>query len=212
MSQILKEYQVNFIEKKVPDFDEVFWEKANCLTDFCSPWDEDQISKIEFRALWNVEKLFFKFTVFDTAVYIDTTDESFESIGASDRVELFFRTNEDINPYYCLEMDSAARIMDFKSYPNKKFDVDWKWPREDLEVKAQKNNSFFSVEGQISMHSLKTLHLIKNNVLEVGVFRAKFNKINNLKYKPTWITWINPETTTPNFHIPSSFGRFILMQ
>nr|WP_315220777.1 carbohydrate-binding family 9-like protein [uncultured Flavobacterium sp.] len=212
MSQILKEYQVNFIEKKTPYFDEAFWKKANCLTDFCSPWEKGEFSKIEFRALWNLETLFFKFTVFDTDVYIDTTDESFKSISKSDRVELFFRTNQDINPYYCLEMDSAARIMDFKAFPNRNFDVVWKWPKTDLQVRSSNDTTSFSVEGEISLKSLKALDLIKNDTLEVGVFRAKFNRINDLQYKPTWITWVDPETADPNFHIASSFGRFILIK
>jgi hypothetical protein len=212
----MKEYQVVLTDKKHESFNKIsdsfFWERATCLTDFCSPWNIDSFSKIEFRALWNTDNLFFNFRVFDTDVYIDREDDTFENIGNSDRVELFFRVNDSLNPYYCLEMDTQARIMDFKALPDKNFDFNWKWPKSDLEVKASRNKEAFVVEGRISIQSLKELNLIHNNVIEVGVFRAKFSENENKSYEPTWISWVNPDTETPNFHIASSFGKFILVE
>ena len=212
----MKEYQVVLIDKNQKsgnDFSVIFsWEKANCLTDFSSPWKNDPISKIEFRALWDLENLYFKFTVFDNDVYIDQKDDSFDSIGNSDRVELFFRSNDALNPYYCLEMDTAARIMDFQAKPNWDFDFNWKWPKGDLKVIASKVENSFTVEGRISIASLTELNLIQNNGIEAGVYRAKFSKDENQNYKPTWISWVDPNTPEPNFHIPSSFGKFILMK
>jgi len=214
--KIVKEYQVILIDKNqkngtgIPDL--FSWEKANCLTDFSSPWKNDPISKIEFRALYDFENFYFNFRVFDADIYIDQKDDSFDSIGNSDRVELFFRANDLLNPYYCLEMDTLARIMDFKAKPNKDFDFDWNWPKNDLEVKSSKNENFFVVEGRISIQSLKDLNLIQNNTIEAGVFRAKFSLVENLQYDATWISWVNPNTQEPNFHIASSFGKFILMK
>ncbi|MDA6070553.1 carbohydrate-binding family 9-like protein [Flavobacterium sp. AC] len=214
MSLISKDYQLYFINKngnKNADFSNLsFWKDANCLTDFSSPWENDSFSKIEFRALHDLENFYFKFRVFDTDIYIDKKDDSFESIGNSDRVELFFRTNESLNPYYCLEIDTSGRIMDFKARPNKDFDFNWKWPKNDIEVKTSKDETSFIVSGRISIQSLKDLNLIHNNTIETGVFSAKFSLVENLQYKPTWISWVNPNTETPNFHIASSFGRFIL--
>lgn len=211
----MKEYQVVLIDKKQRYADgfleTILWEKANCLTDFCSPWEEEPISKMEFRALWDLENLFFKFRVFDTDLYIDKKDDSIDSIGNSDRVELFFRTDEGLNPYYCLEMDTAARLMDFKAYPDKNFDFAWNWPKEDLELKASQDAVSYIVEGRISLKSMKELNLIHNNSIETGVFRAKFTPDEDLKYQPTWMPWVNPNTETPNFHIATSFGKFILM-
>ena len=168
-------------------------------------------SKIEFRALWNPENFFFNFRVFDTDVYLDQKDDSLDSIGNSDRVELFFRTSESLNPYYCLEIDASGRLMDFKAHPNKDFDFDWKWPSKDLDIKTSKDEISFTVEGRISIQSLKDLNLIQNNVIEAGVYRAKFSKDEKQEYKPTWISWVNPDTETPNFHIASSFGKFRLL-
>jgi hypothetical protein len=211
----VKEYQVVLIDKQAQNADgfleTILWEKANCLTDFCSPWEEEDFAEMEFRALWDLENLFFKFKVFDTDLYIDKKDDSIDSIGNSDRVELFFRADEGLNPYYCLEMDTAARLMDFKALPNKDFDFAWKWPKEDLQLKASRDAVSYTVEGKISVKSLKELNLIHNNTIETGVFRAKFIQDENQEYQPTWMPWVNPNTETPNFHIASSFGKFVLM-
>lgn len=212
----MKEYQVILTDKKQTNgekFSEAdFWKKANCLTDFCSPWKTDSFSNIEFKALWNSDHFFFNFKVYDADIYIDLKDDTIESIGNSDRVELFFRVNDKLNPYYCLEMDTHARVMDFKSLPNKNFDFNWNWPKTDLEVKASLDENSFSVKGRINLKSLKELNLIHNNTLEVGVFRAKYAKDENLNYHPTWISWVNPNTEFPNFHIATSFGKFILVE
>lgn len=211
----MKEYQVVLIEKNKLSEAGILnaseWKNANCLTDFSSPWKTDSFSKIEFRALWDLEFLYFNFRVFDTDIYIDQKDDSVESIGNSDRVELFFRADNSLNPYYCLEMDTAARIMDFKALPNKNFDFNWNWPESGLKIIPSKDEVSFTVEGKISIESLNELNLIHGNTIETGVYRAKFSEIENQKYEPTWISWVDPLTETPNFHIASSFGKFILL-
>ncbi|UMB60282.1 endoxylanase [Lutibacter sp. A80] len=203
-------YKVKFINdaliKITGKADSPDWEKATVLTDFISAWDAEPVKKIEFRSLWSKENLFFCFKVYDNEVYIDKTDDTITSIGNSDRVELFFRTDAGLNPYYCLEIDPTPRIMDFKAYPNKEFDFEWNWPKKDILVKSQIEKEYFIVEGKVSIASLKSFGLIKNNKIESGIFRAKFNKSKGATYKPTWISWIDPNTETPNFHTPTSFG------
>ncbi|HEX9152644.1 MAG TPA: sugar-binding protein [Flavobacterium sp.] len=216
MKSELKEYEVNLIEKKQLIIsgkgDDPLWDTAMALTDFCSPWNKEKQSEIIFKALWDRENLFFNFTVLDTAIHIKKYDDSVESIGNSDRVELFFRQDSTLNPYYCLEIDTAARIMDFIAYPDKNFDFNWNWPKNAIDVKSSENTHSFTVEGSIGIPSLKQLHLIKDNRIETGVFRAKYNQKEDLSFEPTWISWVNPDTETPNFHIASSFGTFILKE
>jgi hypothetical protein len=210
----LKEYHVEIIDKSQKNvseiMDPVFWEKANCLTDFTSPWNNDPLLRIEFRALWDLDYLYFNFQVFDSEVYIDRKDNSTDSICNSDRVELFFRKNEKLSPYYCLEMDVDARILDFEAYPNWNFDYNWRWPEKQLKIQSVKGQNSFTVAGRISIASLKELDLIQGNIIEAGVYRAKFSPNEKGDYQPTWISWVNPNTAEPNFHIASSFGRFIL--
>jgi hypothetical protein len=212
----MKEYEVHLIENKQLTIsgngDDIVWDNARILTDFCSPWSNKKGTEITFKALWNREKLFFNFTVLDTEIHIKKKDDSFESIGNSDRVELFFRTDDALNPYYCLEIDTSGRVMDFIAYPNKNFNFNWNWPKNDLVVKSSVKTNSFIVEGSISIESLKSFNLIKNNRIETGVFRAKYIKTQNECFEPNWITWVNPNTETPNFHIASSFGVFILRE
>ncbi|GAA3583724.1 carbohydrate-binding family 9-like protein [Snuella lapsa] len=186
------------------------WDRAVVLSDFISAWDPEPVKKIEFKALWDADNLYFMFKVHDNEVHVDKTDNTNASINESDRVELFFRSDADLNPYYCLEIDPSPRLMDFKAYPNKKFDFDWNWPHGDIIIKSQIEDTFFVVEGAISLKSLRDLKLLKDNKIETGVYRAKYNKLPDSSYEPTWISWVNPQTSTPNFHIASSFGVFKL--
>lgn len=211
----MKNYNVNRIEKNILQInglgDNPFWNNAEILTDFISPWSDLKPEKMEFRALWDTEHLFFCYTVYDTNIHIDRQDDSVDSIGESDRVEIFFRTDAGLNPYYCLEIDPSPRIMDFKASPKKKFDFDWNWPNNDLIVKSTIKEDRFIVEIAITIQSLKNFDLIKDNSIEAGIYRAKYKKQENNLFEPTWISWVNPNTETPNFHVPDSFGNLTLV-
>ena len=206
----MKNYTVKFINKDTKNFlsnVDAPLENANSLIDFSSPWNQEPIKKIEFKALHNNKDVFFQFKVFDEDIYIHPSENKNNSINNSDRVELFFRSDENLNPYYCLEIDPTARVMDFKAHPNKKFDFNWNWPDNDMKVVSQRNENYFTVRIAISIQSFKDLSLLKENRIETGIYRAKYNKIENEKeYQPTWITWVDPNTDEPNFHIKSSFG------
>ncbi|HEY1194012.1 carbohydrate-binding family 9-like protein [Flavobacterium sp.] len=212
----MKEYHVTLIDENQKNeckiLNPVFWEKAHCLTDFSSPWNNNPVLKIEFRALWDKKNFYFKFRVFDTDVYIDEKDDSVESICNSDRVELFFRSNDKLDPYYCLEIDPSTRLLDFHALPEKVFDYEWKWPEKHIKLESSTDEVSFTVAGIISIESLEKLDLIHNNTIETGVYRAKFSTDKNGNYEPTWISWVNPNTKEPNFHIASSFGKFVLVQ
>ncbi len=207
---MIKNYPVNRIEKNILQINgfgnHPIWQKAVILTDFVSHWDNAKQEKIEFRALWDTQNIYFYYRVNDANVHIDKRSDGIESIGESDRVEIFFRTDAALNPYYCLEIDPTPRIMDFIAYPDRKFDFDWNWPKKDLTVKSNIQQDYFVVEIAISIQSLKDFKLIQNNCIQAGLYRAKYKKQENNQLEPTWISWINPNTVTPDFHISSSFG------
>lgn len=210
----MKNYTVNRIEENILQInglaDNPLWQQAEVLTDFSSPWDNSQPEKIEFRALWDLKNIYLSYTVYDTNIHIDRKDDSVDSIGESDRVEIFFRTDENLNPYYCLEIDPTPRIMDFKASPAKKFDFDWNWPKNDIVIKSHITEEYFVVELAISIQSLMNFNLIKGHTIEAGLFRAKYKKQQNNLFEPTWISWVDPDTENPNFHIASSFGTLTL--
>jgi hypothetical protein len=211
----MKKYTVNQIEKSSLQInglgDHPLWNKAEIITDFISPWGASEQVNIELRALWDLDNIYFCFTVYDANVFIDRKDDSIDSINDSDRVEIFFRTGAALNPYYCLEIDPTPRIMDFMARPDKEFDFDWNWPENDLIVKSVINKDYFVVEVAITIQSLKKFSLIKNNTIEAGFYRAKYKKKENGLFEPSWISWVDPNTETPNFHIANSFGLLTLI-
>lgn len=187
------------------------WEKAVILNDFSSPWHFESVEDIEFRAIHDGETLFVSYKVSDTHLHIDTTDDTKKSINNSDRVELFLRSDKHLDPYYCLEIDPLARVQDFIARPNREFDFSWGWPKEAIEIRSYITETFFSVEVAISMESLNQFKLIqKDGSIEAGIYRAKYNQQQNGQFAPTWITWVDPQTDTPDFHIASSFGKLKL--
>lgn len=101
--------------------------------------------------------------------------------------------------------------MDFVAYPKKIFMLNWNWPNDHIRFKSDINTSYYTVEIAISLESLIKFNLLNDNKIETGIFRAKYNKMSHLNYEPTWISWINPNTETPNFHTPTSFGILTLM-
>ncbi|TXD46791.1 carbohydrate-binding family 9-like protein [Polaribacter sp. IC073] len=206
----MNSYKVNKIKDKeviiLGDGNNPIWKKANSLTDFSSPWDNEPVKKIEFKAIHNSEKIFFQFKVDDDQTHIHLSEDKNDSINSSDRVELFFRSDASLDPYYCLEIDTTARIMDFKARPNRKLDFNWNWPSKDIEVKSSVNKDYFVVEIAISLQSLKDLNLLKDRFIETGIYRAKYNQQKDTSFEPTWITWVNPNTETPDFHTSTSFG------
>lgn len=216
MEDQLKKYKVLKVENNqltiTGKAKDTLWDKADVLIDFVSPWDNEIPKRMEFRSLWDEQNFYFCFKVFDNQVYIDTADNSKNSIANSDRVELFFRSNDLMSPYYCLEMDPTPRLLDFKAFPNRNFDFNWNWNEEDITLKSNFNSKGFIVEGKISLESLKKLDLIQNNGnIETGIYRAKYNKNKEDIYEPTWITWVDSKTKTPEFHTKTSFGILCLV-
>lgn len=206
----VKTYKVKGINEKEIKLsgkgDHSIWKEADSLSDFSSPWDDKVISKIKFKALHNSEKIFYLFKVYDSQTYIHPSEDKNDSINNSDRVELFFRTDASLDPYYCLEIDPTSKIMDFKAHPNKVFNFNWNWPTKDIEVKSSIELTHFTVEIAINKKSLIALGLLNDGKIETGIYRAKYNQQQDGTYEPTWITWVDPKMNTPNFHIASSFG------
>lgn len=191
--------------------DHQLWNCAKVLTDFSSPWDAKLIEPTVFKALWSKDHLYCLFVVEDSNAHVNNTEnDTIKSINSSDRVELFFKANKELNPYYCLEIDPSPRIMDFMARPNRQFNFDWNWPVKDLEVKSGKTNSYYTVEIKLSLNSLLNLGLLRNGSIAAGIYRAKYRLESDGKWQPTWITWVNPNTKKPDFHIASSFGLLIL--
>lgn len=192
--------------------DDPKWQQARPLTDFSYPWEKEAAPPTTFKALHNDDWVYFLFIVADDDVNIRKETNHKSEVAASSRAEIFFRIDERLAPYYCLEIDPLGRVLDYEARYHRKFDTNWSWPKDQLVIKSDQRKDGYSVEFAISKKSLQQLKLLKNNTLEAGLFRANCAFKANGEADFKWISWLQPDAKTPDFHIPSSFGTLRLVQ
>ena len=190
--------------------DDPVWQKADLLSDFSYPWEQEKPRPTNFRALHNDEWLYCLFEVTDADINIRRVTDHKSEVASSSRAEIFFKIDDRLNPYYCLEIDPLGRVMDYQGHYYRNFDLNWTWPPEHIAVKTAITETGYTIELALSKVSLKELGLLTNNTLLAGLYRAdcSFGVTGEPDFK--WISWMKPESKTPDFHIPSSFGTFRL--
>lgn len=189
---------------------EIPWESAIVLKDFSYPWEDDNPPELSFRALYDADKFYFKYEVEDALVltYVDTNDKM--EVVNSERVEIFFQVDDKLETYYCLEMDPLARVLDYKAAHYRNMTFDWEWPDKELVVATKKTANGYELEGSITLQSLRDLGILKGNTIHAGLYRGECVKLEGDKAILRWISWVDPKTPEPDFHVASSFGKFIL--
>ena len=75
----------------------------------------------------------------------------------------------------------------------------------------------YSVQGSISLDELASLGCIHEGKsggreLIAGAYRAEFHRDDEGQVIQDWISWVDPKVPKPDFHIPGSFGRFVLAE
>ncbi len=202
------------------------WSKANVERHFVFPWKKADAPATEFLSFCDDEYLYFAFRVEDSDIVVldklrDKEDEIFE-----DRVELYFGKDHQMKDYFCLEIDPRGRVLDYRgSYYRQ---IDMKWHCEGVEAAGAIKDKGYAVEGRIPLASLREFGLSQFNPggkILCGIFRAEFshdrsgkpverketihNRGRKLDGPPPieeWISWIDPKTPEPDFHVPSSLG------
>jgi len=184
------------------------WKQSASLVDFSYPWESATARQTVFKSVHGDHWIYFLFEVDDPQVHVEVvTDDKLEVIDSS-RVEIFFRRDERLSPYYCLEMDAAGRVLDYCGNFHRQFDFSWVWPADSLVVKAMRHPGGYTVEAAVSKDSLKSLGLLSATSphLQAGLFRAECTHTVAPRDHMRWISWIHPDSATPDFHIPSAFG------
>jgi hypothetical protein len=209
----VKTYSVNKINGSVSLTgygDDPQWKNALELTDFSYPWENIKPQATTFKALHNDEWVYFLFEVTDNHIVLADNDDDKAAVASSSRAEIFLRIDERLAPYYCLELDPRGRVLDYQATYHRKFNAAWSWPKADLQLKTSATKTGYFVEFALSKASLRTLGLLKDEKLQAGLFRAdclrEGQNIDNFK----WVSWVKPDSKTPDFHIPSSFGVLLL--
>lgn len=190
---------------------QVDWNQAHCLEDLSYPWEAGGSTNTSFRALCDKSYLYFHFEVRKDSILTYIKDNHKLEVVNSDRVELFFAAGSSLAEYYCLEIDSFARVLDYKASFYRKFEYNWKWPAGEIEITSHPLKNGYVVEGQLSLKSLNELGILSNNNMIVGIYRGECTQLAGSKATLRWISWIHPKTEEPDFHVPSSFGRFVLV-
>lgn len=186
--------------------DDPQWKTAAVLTDFQFPWEEEKPHPTTFRALHDEKWVYFLFDIIDPAVHVEINANHKMEVAASSRAEIFFKADDRLDPYYCLELDPNARVLDYEARHYRKFNVDWSWPEGHFAIKTHRRNDGYTVEFAITKESLTKLGLLKNGVLQAGIFRADCTPRPDREPDFKWASWVKPDSDIPDFHIPSSFG------
>lgn len=225
-----KTYQVRYLPaaKITVDgrADEPDWSRANVEKGFIFPWKRAAAPATEFRALCDDRHLYFTFRVQDADIFVldklrDEEDEVFE-----DRVEMYFSRDDQMKNYYCIEVDSRGRVFDYRGSYYRQLDP--KWNCKGVEAKGTLVKGGYVVEGRIPLASLEALGfppLRPGAKIRYGLFRAEFshdpsgrpaaqrgtihNRGRRLDGPPPleeWMSWVDPKTKEPDFHVPSSLG------
>jgi hypothetical protein len=112
--------------------------------------------------------------------------------------------------YYCLEMDATGRVLDYRASYYRKMDYSWEWPNSQFTIKTAKAPDGYTVEIAIGIRSLRELGLLRNKRLLAGLFRAERKSMKEGTAGLHWISWVNPGSAKPDFHIPAAFGVLVL--
>lgn len=206
----MKSYTVKKIDQTIEitgKGTDIIWKKANDLTDFSYPWRTEIAPKTSFKALYNDTHFYFLYRATDPDIITKERGLGERDAVDSDRVEIFFKANDKMNPYYALEMDALGRVLDTEGRFYRKIDFDWGWPKGELLLKATTDQEGYWVEGSISFQSLRKLGMYKDDhILKAGLYRGEYVTEANGDIITKWISWVKPAAEKPDFHIPSSFG------
>lgn len=180
------------------------WTTAAVVSSLTAPWNGNMRDETTVYLCHDRKYLYFFYEVHDTTpVY--NSQKSKMSVIPSDRAEFFISCDRKMKQYYCAEIDPQGKTLDYEASFYRKMNYEWEFST--LKVASQKTASCYVIEGCLSLKELRRLKLITpDKGLYMGVYRADFVNDKDV----IWYSWIIPEAEKPDFHIPSSLGKFIL--
>jgi len=206
--------------------DEAPWSRAAVESDFIFPWRARTAPDTHFRALCDEDYFYFAFRVTDPDLFVldDLPEEGYAVF--EDRVEIYFARDDQMQTYYCLEIDPHGRTMDYSGAYYRQLDLNWHCPG--LETRGDIAGPGYTVEGRIPLTTFVDLGFpaLRPGVkIRFGLFRAEFShdrsgkpveqkdSVHNLGRRidgppplEAWMSWIDPNVTAPDFHVPSALG------
>lgn len=158
-------------------------------------------------AFWSDDGLTVAFDCNDPSPAAAAPSGDEKDVDPQDRVELFLWSGKEGAPYYCVEIAAKGAIHDYKARFYRKFDDGWS--PEGLVAKASAKKGGYAVEAFFPRRALEAMGfpLRPGSTWRAGLFRADFDRLGGT---PTWITWVDPRTEKPDFHVAGAFGTFEL--
>lgn len=184
--------------------DDICWQKAAVESSFFFPWETRPAPLTQFQAIQTQLELCFAFLAVDEDIVVVRRDDSEDEVAQGDRVELFLSTDVDLTKYYCLEIDPEGRVLDYSASMYRNFDTSWN--AKTLQVAVLNTSDGYIAEGCWSLQELRGLGIVqKEGKIRAGLFRAEYGSGPGTPLEG-WISWVDPATPSPDFHVPSAFG------
>jgi hypothetical protein len=206
--------------------DEPAWSNAAVEQGFIFPWKERPAPPTEFRAVCDEANLYVAFRADDADVFVLDKFRDEENAVFEDRAEIYFVRDDRMEDYYCVEIDSRGRAFDYRASYYRRIDPTWNW--EGLQTAGSPTAAGYVVEGRIPLASLEAMgfpRLRPGVKIRCGLYRAEFShdrsgrpvvqkeSIHNLGRQldgpppiEAWMSWVDPNTVEPDFHVPTSLG------
>ena len=202
------------------------WKEAAAEKRFVFPWKQAPDPGTEFRALCDGRNLYFHFRVRDADIVVLDELRDEEDAVLEDRVEIYLSLDEGMKKYFCIEVDSRGRVFDYSGAYYRRLDP--KWNLEGLAAAGAPLPDGYEVEGLIPLVRLAALGFPKLGPgarIRFGMYRAEFS--HDRSGKPAekresihtmgrqaagpppieeWLSWVDPKTKEPDFHIPATLG------
>jgi hypothetical protein len=203
----MKEYAVH---PCAPGTNSPDWPNVTALTDFSFPWTDSPTPATAFRAALYDDTFHFRFEILDQDIVLGDAPTTREKVLASDRAEIFFAADPNLASYYCLEIDPRGLVFDYHMRFYRQMDDAWSCLG--LQITANILPHGYEITGHLPLQTLRDIGVLKpaSNRIIAGLYRAEFSHAPDNSTIQDWISWIDPQTDHPDFHVPTSFGTLLL--
>ena len=164
-----------------------------------APWS-GMDSDTRFCCHSTADRFFFQFDAADSTLTLVEPFTGERDVDPEDRVEFFFAQDRKLSkPYYCAEIDSEGRVMDYKATFYRAFDFGWNFMT--LQVRSMTTPWGYRVAGSIAREELESLGLDLDGGFWMGVFQGDAAVGREM----LWYSLVPTDDVTPDFHQPKVF-------
>jgi hypothetical protein len=99
-------------------------------------------------------------------------------------------------------------VLSYRGHYYRDLQFEWK-PPEGFHAVGNITSEGYTVKGSIPLRFFRDF-VPDDGFLSFGAYRAEFSKAKDGTLIMNWLTWIDPQTASPDFHVPTSLGRLKL--